>query len=223
MVTSGIIISMGLSKRNQTSFKKGMTPWNKGLVGWRTYTHTIETRQKMSEIAKSLGRKPPQKPRNRVVVGCQNCGKQYQVVPSRLGRTKYCSLRCKGKSESSNKTVHFSEQTKAKAAESNRKRLLGKKGDSALNWQGGKTAEHIRIRNSKEYARWRKSVFERDNYTCVLCGDDTGGNLQADHVKPFAHYPDLRLDIDNGRTLCIQCHKQTDTYLEKARYHKYEI
>jgi len=35
-------------------------------------------------------------------------------------------------------------------------------------------------------------------------------------IKPFAYFPELRLVIANGRTLCIPCHKKTDTYLSKA-------
>jgi len=95
-----------------------------------------------------------------------------------------------------------------------------KSGKLASNWQGGKTPEGIRIRNSRKYAEWRKAVFERDNYICIICGYDKGHILQADHIKPFAHFPELRFDVDNGRTLCKNCHKKTDTYLEKAKYLK---
>lgn len=82
-------------------------------------------------------------------------------------------------------------------------------------WKGGLTSESKRFRKSPEYKMWRKSVFERDNYTCQSC-KQIGRNLHADHIKPFAYHVELRLDLDNGRTLCVDCHKQTDTYLSGA-------
>lgn len=84
--------------------------------------------------------------------------------------------------------------------------------DKNNNWKGGKTEESILIRGSIEYKLWRKSVFERDNFTCIWCGDQNGGNLEADHIKPFSLYPELRFAIDNGRTLCRECHRKTNTY-----------
>lgn len=85
---------------------------------------------------------------------------------------------------------------------------ISRTGKNSFNWKGGITPENERIRHSKEYKEWRISVFERDNYTCINCGDDKGGNLNADHIKPFSLFPELRLDINNGRTLCIDCHKE---------------
>lgn len=96
------------------------------------------------------------------------------------------------------------------------KRQMGK---NASNWQGGKTAELKKVRNSFEYKLWRTAVFERDDYTCRFCSK-RGGNMQADHIKPFAYYPELRFAIDNGRTLCVECHRTTDTYSYKANKHK---
>ena len=87
----------------------------------------------------------------------------------------------------------------------------GIRDNSHWNWKGGKTEAGKLFRNRIEYKRWRKAVFERDNYTCQLCGK-RGGNLQADHIKSFAYFPEHRLEIENGRTLCISCHRKTDTF-----------
>lgn len=94
-------------------------------------------------------------------------------------------------------------------------------GENSFLWKGGITPMNKKIRSSLEYKLWRKSVFERDNYTCVWCGSRSSeGNkvtLNADHIKPFAYFPELRFAIDNGRTLCLPCHKTTDTFGEKAK------
>jgi 5-methylcytosine-specific restriction endonuclease McrA len=89
-------------------------------------------------------------------------------------------------------------------------------GSNNNNWKGGITPENHKIRTSPEYHAWRQAVFERDNYTCVFCGKK-GGELNADHIRPFAKYPDLRFEVLNGRTLCFPCHKTTDSYLSKGR------
>lgn len=68
------------------------------------------------------------------------------------------------------------------------------------------------LRNSNQYNIWRRAVLMRDNYTCVKCGEDRRSMMEVDHIKPFSLYPDLRFAIDNGRTLCINCHKKTASY-----------
>lgn len=82
---------------------------------------------------------------------------------------------------------------------------------SEIDRDEGKSTKYKRIRKSKEYKLWRKAVFERDDYTCIWCGQ-RGGYLNADHIKPFALFPELRFAIDNGRTLCVDCHKKTGTW-----------
>ncbi len=90
------------------------------------------------------------------------------------------------------------------------------RGENSGQWKGGVTPEHEKIRKSLEYKFWRIAIFKRDNYICQLCGK-RGGKLQADHIKPFSLYPELRLAIDNGRTLCKPCHLKTDTWGGNSR------
>lgn len=104
----------------------------------------------------------------------------------------------------------FSKETRNKISEARKRRIIPK-GENAYNWKGGLTSKNRLIRTSVEYKLWRTSVFERDFYTCVWCGQ-VGGKLNADHVKPFSLFPELRFAIDNGRTLCHECHKKTNTY-----------
>lgn len=82
-----------------------------------------------------------------------------------------------------------------------------RRGGTHYNWRGGVTPFRIAIWKSNEYQTWRRSVFERDNFTCVGCGT-RGGDLQADHIKPFALFPELRFAISNGRTFCVPCHRK---------------
>jgi len=87
-------------------------------------------------------------------------------------------------------------------------------GENCHLWKGGVSTENELARKSAEYKQWRKLVFSRDNYTCVHCMQ-VGGKLQADHIKPFSLYKELRYELNNGRTLCIDCHKKTETYGSK--------
>ena len=78
-------------------------------------------------------------------------------------------------------------------------------------WKGGVSSINKKIRASIEYREWKISVFIRDNRTCLLCGYK-GNKIEADHIKPFSLFPELRFDINNGRTLCQECHRKTPTY-----------
>lgn len=158
---------------------------------------------------------------------CEGCDCVFDSK-SRNKKQKYCTQSCRGihldagvrfkKGEASwNKGTNKSGMSgKAHSPETKEKMKQSSLGEKASNWKGGVTAINYRIRRSGEYKAWRLSVFERDNYTCVHCGNKSAaGNrvvLNADHIKPFAFYPKLRFDINNGRTLCEPCHKKTDTW-----------
>ena len=80
-------------------------------------------------------------------------------------------------------------------------------GEKNPNWKGGISSEREKMRGSIEFRLWRKSVFERDNFTCQKY-NIKGGNLCAHHINNFADFPELRFAIDNGITLSEKAHKE---------------
>jgi hypothetical protein len=104
-------------------------------------------------------------------------------------------------------------------------------GEKSHLWKGGITDLQKQIRTCLKYKIWRKTIFQRDDYTCQECKKRDGGFINADHIIMLAFLIQkhniknleeaLRCselwDINNGRTLCIDCHKKTDTYTGKGR------
>ena len=127
------------------------------------------------------------------------------------------ALKGKKMSEKARKNMRLGQLGKKRSIEHRINMSLSKKGVPTYNWKGGtsRTQDKL-IRHSLEYKLWREAVFKRDNYTCVWCGERSRTGkaviIQADHIKPFSLYPELRFALDNGRTLCRECHSKTDTY-----------
>jgi len=121
----------------------------------------------------------------------------------------------------------ISEEQRKKISLANKGKYIGEKSPV---WKGGKTPTITMIRNMSLYTQWRLNIFRRDNFTCIICGDKKGHNLEADHIKPLSiivyqnkikTFDDAEKcnelwNIINGRTLCKKCHKKTDTYGIKA-------
>jgi len=94
-------------------------------------------------------------------------------------------------------------------------------GEKSPFWRGGVSGSAKKRKASARYRKWRSLVFQRDDYTCQFCGR-RGGRIEADHIKPSAHFPKLRYVLENGRTLCKECHKTTDTWGSRTMWRKYE-
>lgn len=83
-------------------------------------------------------------------------------------------------------------------------------GEKHWSWKGGITRKHYGtsyIERRRFQREMQKMVFERDNYTCQMCGQ-RGVDLQVDHIQSWAEYVELRFSMDNCRTLCAKCHYQ---------------
>lgn len=89
-------------------------------------------------------------------------------------------------------------------------------GEEHGNWKGGNGGYH----DTAKWKTFRKEIFVRDNYTCRGCSKRSGNGrkteLNVHHILPAAYFPDRIYDKDNCITLCIECHKMTDSYGSKC-------
>lgn len=106
------------------------------------------------------------------------------------------------------KGIKFSDSHLTNIRKNNIKMAKFHSGKNHWNWQGGKTTEtekqRSKIKGSPEYRNWRKSVLEHDGYKCQSCG--VSKNLHVHHKLSQSMFSHLRFDVDNGITLCSNCH-----------------
>jgi hypothetical protein len=143
---------------------------------------------------------------------CASCNKEFSKKPSKIfgnGKSgnigKFCCRKCYGNWISKNE-----------------------QGTNNRNWKGENSISKInqRVRSSFKAKKWRQDIYLRDNFTCQECGKQ-GSGLEAHHKKLFIillneakeYLPLMELfqavklynpmwDINNGITLCRDCHKK---------------
>lgn len=201
---------MGLNKgqTNNTSFKKGIIPWIKG----KTHSKATRNKLRLSHLGKKLS---PESIRKRTET-----------------RKK---LYLEGKLVSPMKGKHQTEKAKKLIGEASSSRIRSQitinkiSGKNNCNWKGGITTLRNYIRNSLQYKRWLCACMERDNWTCIVCSQ-RGGDLHVHHIKLFSdilkdnHIESKKQaksckelwDLNNGITLCVECHKFAHEYLKSV-------
>ncbi len=92
---------------------------------------------------------------------------------------------------------------------------LTRQGSKNANWKGGLTKLIRGIRRSPEYYQWRKAVLERDNYTCRDC--KSIGEVEVHHIQSILDKPELIFEVNNGLTLCGDCHHR-HTFWQKIKW-----
>lgn len=136
-----------------------------------------------------------------ISVVCNNCGVTFDKEKGQFYTKKnFCSRKCMGQWQTNNWT-----------------------GDKHPAYKGEIDYDlYHSIRGCNYYIEWRNSVFERDNYKCMMCESPTNYKLNAHHIKLFSlilkennidslvkSYSCLDLwDINNGITVCEKCHKK---------------
>lgn len=147
----------------------------------------------------------------KMVLTCPSCGStrlvQYREPSRRNDQCRSCAQYKGGRKEKP--TKGWTKETWAAECKKNgipnaKKFVKGESPENHPNWKGGITSENSLIRNSIEAAAWRKQVFERDKYSCVIC--ESNMHLHAHHIKVFSKHKELRFDVKNGVTVCKECH-----------------
>jgi len=112
---------------------------------------------------------------------CLQCGKEFEVWAYRVKKEFCCSWECRNK--------YYT-------------------GGKSPNWKGGITKHNKAIMNTRKYKDWRKIVLNRDIYMCKICTNNgTNKNpLDIHHIYPKYKYPKMVFDVNNGITLCHDCH-----------------
>lgn len=190
----------------------GRTPWNKNTKGkMKSWNKGLKLSQRTEEEKKNIS---------------ETLKNFWQSAKGIKQRAKLSERFKNNKFHTFRKKRLLSEKTKQKISEAHRKRNEGKILLTPL--------EKL-IRKSIKYQEWRQSCFVRDNFTCQTC-KKRGGVLHVHHKKSFRKWlvevklnlPFFSLfegamiyspiwDIDNGITLCKECHELTRNYGHKAR------
>ena len=167
-----------------------------------------------------------------------DCGNEIVVVGRHIksGHTKSCgcfqkeqaSIAYTGKprTEETKRKISIAKVGKQLSEEHKRKLSIAhigiQAGSNSPSWKGGITPVYFAVRNSLAMKQWRNQVFTRDNYTCQVCNQNKSGNLCVHHKVFFNHiiwqYNITNLEeaekctdlwnVENGITLCKDCHKQ---------------
>jgi len=155
--------------------------------------------------------------RRRYLFNCSNCGVDCWVQKSKLEVQKVCKA-CVNKQGVSqevrdkiSKTLINKYQVDPVFKEKVFKARNVASGSDHWNWKGGVTPLNQKTRTSEDCNAWKLAVLHRDNYSCRMCGSKE--NLQAHHINSWAAFPEDRFILQNGLTMCKECHNF---------YHKYE-
>lgn len=103
------------------------------------------------------------------------------------------------------------EESKRKVSEANkgRKHSLEEKEKRRLKLLGQRRKETRHV--SRKYWEWRDGVKEKDGWKCQHCGCEEKKKLHAHHIIAWEKDKSKRFNIDNGLTLCKNCHAKHET------------
>ena len=138
-------------------------------------------------------------------VNCKHCSISF--IPKKKNQI-FCSKQCRKEEKKKHRISYY--KKKDPKDYSPRKTAKGVKrpefsGARHPGWKGGVTKQSELDRSSFEYKDWQMAVFKRDNWNCQCCGNH-GKNLCSHHILNRSEFPLLKYIVENGITLCVQCH-----------------
>lgn len=162
---------------------------------------------------------------------CEHCSKEF-IPKNYHWEQRFCSRKCAGKANGfKNKKAWnkglvgyrkgyiMTREQKIKIGNSNRKKH-----------KDNVTPVKNLIRSQFLYREWRAKIYERDDYTCQVCGERSkAGKRKEIHAHHIKHLADIirefeiktiqdaqncgeLWEINNGITMCVDCHKMAHNW-----------
>jgi len=185
--------------------------------------------------------------KDRVIIECKECGNDFEVIPSREDRAKYCSENCRlenfteigkeaGKdtrfeegNEPWNKGLSIEESEKIQEiALKTQKAQKGIKHNPGIGFQSGE--DHHNWKEDYEYDKFRGDSWKtqrlkalnRDDYVCQLCETKRSNldlPLDVHHKTPFREFENSETanQLDDLVCLCRSCHMKVETGSETLK------
>jgi len=153
---------------------------------------------------------------------CEYCSKKF-VLKNKYYKGRFCSHSCSGKYQYHSginpvPTRSGSSPWNKGKSKKNDERLLkiseDRTGSRNWSWKGGVTTDSFRDTYKRQLREWREKVFIRDDWTCQRCSI-RGGSLHPHHIIPLSLDRRFALDVSNGVTLCVTCHKEVHKFKER--------
>jgi len=186
---------------------KGQIPWNKGKVSVYSKETLVKMKDAHLTLKPMMGKHHSEKTKLKISIA-----KSGKVSPNR------------GKKLSIETRQKISNAKKGHTPWNKGKKLPQLSGANSPNWKGGKTSLNRQMKNSIEWKIWREKVFIRDDFTCQKCLK-RGIYIEPHHiitVKECLKANDLPriYDVNNGLTLCRDCHTNTHNWKTKNKIYE---
>jgi 5-methylcytosine-specific restriction endonuclease McrA len=153
-------------------------------------------------------------------LNCEVCGESYKVPESRIGRSSYCSKKCRTK-KLTDTCDHCGREFEVKRCNKGRFRFCGREcegafksrklsGSNAPNWKGGTDLYY-----GANWQEARRVVRNRDCFRCQRCGtheDEHDTELHVHHIVPLREFdePEDANTPSNLVTVCPSCHGEVE-------------